>query len=366
MSDIVNIRRRASSLEASPQFDSYSKVIIHVSDESTVTVGDDTGRTLEIDNPFGTQQMAADILARLRGYQYQPYEADGALLDPAAEIGDGVAIGNVYGGIYRRGTSFSRLMASSISAPKDEEINHEFKFESPTERKFTREIGDVRATLIVQSDQISAKVSQRQDSQSFGWELLSDHWSVKSNGREVFRVDDSGGTFAGEVVAQSGRIGGFTISASAIYNNISQFGGSQSSGVYIGTNGIQLGQGFKVDASGHMECSNATVRGTIRAGDIQYGGSNGYFNGGGISGGSIGTGQLSNYVVGGVGGGVGYNKATNSGSGSYPGYFQASTIVVPHRLSASSQFYFQSTPVGWVTKTITPGTTYTIKYLGSY
>ena len=66
MSDIVNIRRRASSLEASPQFDSYSKVIIHVSDESTVTVGNDTGRTLEIDNPVGTQQMAADILARLK------------------------------------------------------------------------------------------------------------------------------------------------------------------------------------------------------------------------------------------------------------------------------------------------------------
>lgn len=355
MSDIVNIRRRASSLEASPQFDSYSKVIIHVSDESTVTVGDDTGRTLEIDNPWGTQQMAADILARLRGYQYQPYEADGALLDPAAEIGDGVAVGNVYGGIYRRGTSFSRLMASSISAPKDEEINHEFKFESPSERRFTREIGDVRATLLVQSDQISAKVSQRQDSQSFGWELLSDHWSVKSNGREVFRVDDTGGTFAGEVVAQSGRIGGFTISASAIYNNISQFGGSQSSGVYIGTNGIQLGQGFKVDASGHMECNNATVRGTIRAGDIQYGGSNGYFNGGGISGGSIGTGQLSNYVVGGVGGGVGYNYATTAGTGTYPSYFTCGYLRVTSAISMGGAAY---TPK---TATITG---HTIHYLG--
>ena len=359
MSDIVNIRRRASSLEASPQFDSYSKVIIHVSDESTVTVGDDTGRTLEIDNPFGTQQMAADILARLRGYQYQPYEADGALLDPAAEIGDGVAVGNIYGGIYRRGTSFSRLMASSISAPKDEEINHEFKFESPTERKFTREIGDVRATLLVQSDQISAKVSQRQDSQSFGWELLSDHWSVKSNGREVFRVDDTGGSFAGEVVAQSGRIGGFTISASAIYNNISQFGGNQSTGVYIGTNGIQLGQNFKVDSGGNVNATNMTLSGTLRIGgnlitaaQLQSGAMSAYNNG--------------SYWSGGSGYGYSYHNATTQGSSSYPGYFQASTIVVPYRLSASSQFYFQSTPVGWVTKTITPGTTYTLRYLGSY
>lgn len=320
MSDIVNIRRRASSLDASPQFDSYSKVIIHVSDESTVTVGDDTGRTLEIDNPFGTQQMAADILARLRGYQYQPYEADGALLDPAAEIGDGVAVGNIYGGIYRRGTSFSRLMASSISAPKDEEINHEFKFESPTERKFTREIGDVRATLLVQSDQISAKVSQRQDSQSFGWELLSDHWSVKSNGREVFRVDDTGGTFAGEVVAQSGRIGGFTISASAIYNNISQFGGNQSTGVYIGTNGIQLGQNFKVDPSGNVNATNMTLSGTLRIGgnlitaaQLQSGAMSAYNNG--------------SYWSGGSGYGYNYNKATTYGTSSYPSFFRCGTLT---------------------------------------
>ena len=259
MSDIVNIRRRASSLDASPQFDSYSKVIIHVSDESTVTVGNDTGRTLEIDNPFGTQQMAADILARLRGYQYQPYEADGALLDPAAEIGDGVAVGNVYGGIYRRGTSFSRLMASNISAPKDEEINHEFKFESPTERKFKREVGDVKATLLIQSNLIAAKVDNRQDNQSFGWELLQDNWSVVSKGNEVFRVDESGGTFAGNVAAASGTIGGFTISATAIYNNLSAFGGSQTDGVYIGTDGIQLGQKFRVDTSGNAKATRLEV-----------------------------------------------------------------------------------------------------------
>jgi hypothetical protein len=171
-------------------------------------------------------------------------------------------------------------------------------------------------------------VSKTGNSESFGWELLSDHWSVLSNGQEVFRIDENGGTFTGQVVASSGKIGGFTISASSIYNNLSKFGGTQSSGVYIGTDGIQLGQGFKVDSSGHMECNNATVKGTIRAGDIQYGGTNGYFNGGGISGGSIGTGQLSDYVVGGVGGGVGYNNATVYGTGTYPTHFTCGRINV--------------------------------------
>jgi hypothetical protein len=355
MSEIVNIRRRARNLDDSPQFDSYSKVIIHIGEDSQITVGTDTGRTLEIDNPFGTRQMAEDILAKLQGYQYQPYEADGALLDPAAEIGDAVTVGNVYGGLYRRNTSFGRMMASDIAAPQDEEINHEFAFQSPTERKFSRELGDVRADLRVQSDEISAKVSATSIGQSFGWELLSDHWSVLANGQEIFRVDENGGTFTGKVVAASGRIGGFTISASAIYNNISEFNGTQSSGVYIGTNGIQLGQGFKVDASGHMTCQNATVQGTIRAGDIQYGGNNGYFNGSGISGGTVGTGQLSGYVVGGVGGGYSYNNATKYGTTQYPSNFTVGYLRITSGISFGGAVF---TPQ---TKTI-GGTT--IHYLG--
>ena len=323
---IVNLLKRSDSLESSPQFTGYSKVIIHIDDESQVSAGDDTGRTLEIDNPFGTQQMANDILSRLQGYQYQPYTASGAMLDPAAEIGDGLSVGNIYGGIFQREVSFSRLMKANVSAPEDKEINHEFKFEDPVERRFSRAVGDVRASLIVQSNEIAAKVSQESNNESFGWSLLSDHWSVMANGQEVFRIDQNGGTFTGEVVASSGRIGGFTISASAIYNNISEFGGTQSSGVYIGTDGIQLGQGFKVDATGHLECNNATVSGTIRAGDIQYGGSNGYLNGNGIKAYTIDTPQLSSYVVGGVGGGVGYNKATNEYGGSYPTYFRANVV----------------------------------------
>ena len=146
----VNVMKRATSLDASPPFGGYSKVIIHISDESSITVGTDTGRTLEITNPFGTQQMAESILSKLQRYNYQPYEATGALLDPAAEIGDAVTVGSVYGGIYQRSTNFSRLMASNIAAPMDEEIDHEFAFVSPQERKFSREIGDMQSTLRLQ------------------------------------------------------------------------------------------------------------------------------------------------------------------------------------------------------------------------
>ena len=169
MSDVISVARRVTSVDVSPQFDNYSKVIIHVSDETAYEVGNDTGRTLEIDNPFGTQQMAEDILASLTGYQYQPYDAQGALLDPAAEIGDAVNMRGAYGGIYTRERTFGRLMKADVSAPHDEEINHEYQYESPERREFSRAIGEVKASLIIANDRIDATVAQTGGTaQSFG------------------------------------------------------------------------------------------------------------------------------------------------------------------------------------------------------
>lgn len=163
MSDVINLGTRVSDLDVSPQFDTYSRVIIHIDDDTQVSAGDDSGRVLEIDNPLGTQAIANEMLAKLRGFRYQPYQADGAMLDPAAEIGDAVNTPSVYGGIYTRSRTFGRLMKADVSAPCDEEINHEYDFESPQERKYKREMGDVRASLIIQSNMIQAEVIARQN-----------------------------------------------------------------------------------------------------------------------------------------------------------------------------------------------------------
>lgn len=275
MSDIVALARRVSQVDVSPQFDNYSKVVIRVSDDTTYVAGNDTGRTLEIDNPFGTQAMANNMLASLTGYQYQPYEAQGALLDPAAEIGDAVNMRGAYGGIYTRERTFGRLMKADVSAPHDEEINHEYQYESPEERKFTRQINDVKASLIIANDNVEAKVSQKspEGQTSFSWKLLSDSHKWYANGQEVMSISASGLTVKGNVQATTGKIGGFNISASAIWNNISSFGGTQSSGVYIGTNGIQLGQAFKVTSSGAVTATNISANNMTLTGTLNIGGS---------------------------------------------------------------------------------------------
>ena len=124
MADVISLGQRVSSVDVSPQFQPYSKVIIHIDDDTVVEVGDNTGRVLEFDNPFGSKEMAQNILNKLRGFQYQPYQADGALLDPAAEIGDAISTATSYGGMYTRSRKFGRLMKADVSAPHDQSVHH--------------------------------------------------------------------------------------------------------------------------------------------------------------------------------------------------------------------------------------------------
>ena len=304
----VNILKRAQNMEISEQFDGYAGVRIYVgtNDDGENVVyesGNTDGRTLEIKNPFGTQEMADNILADIRGYQYQPLSADNALLNPAAEMGDGVTVNGVYSGIFVRATQFGRLMASDISAPTDEEIEHEFAVESPSERQYTRFVQQTRAmlkitnlaieaevsartaadtainaTLSVQATQIAAKVSKQSPSgqTSFGWNLTDTSWTVFSGSTSnvILKATSSGLEVKGKITATSGTIGGFTIGSTSIYSNgMSSMSSTQTTGVHVGTDGIKLGQNFKVWTNGNVEANNMTLTGTLNVGGAYIGAS---------------------------------------------------------------------------------------------
>ena len=123
LSDAVNILRSMESFDKAEQFDGFSRVVIIVSDEIEYSSGNDTGRTLTLNCPWGTQEIADNILQSIKGFQYQPMTANGALVDPSAEIGDGISANGVYSGIYSIGVKFNSNLPSDISAPSDEEID---------------------------------------------------------------------------------------------------------------------------------------------------------------------------------------------------------------------------------------------------
>ena len=73
--DKTFLGRRMMDFTSSPAFQAYSRVTLWVDDNNCYTAGDDTGRTLEADCPWATQEICNAVLARVKGYQYIPYTA---------------------------------------------------------------------------------------------------------------------------------------------------------------------------------------------------------------------------------------------------------------------------------------------------
>lgn len=237
MSDVISVGLKVRSFESAAKFDGYTKVTILVADDLQYTAGDGAGRELVVTCPWGSQEMADNILAQIQDYQYQPYTARGAYLDPAAELGDYMSVNGLIGGIFAQDISFGRSVVSDVSAPSDEEIDHEYPYVPSSERKITRQYKEVKATLLVQADLISAEVIKREsdvkelsaaiavqsdlisakvskrggDSASFGWDLTDSSWVLSANGSEVLKATKDGISITGELNATSGNIGGCSI-----------------------------------------------------------------------------------------------------------------------------------------------------------
>lgn len=158
----VPVGKKVQYLDVSPQFQAYSGVEIIVSDDTAYFAGNRTGRVLQIENAWGTQAQANAILADLTrtGFQYQPYTAQNAILNPAAELGDAVTVNGTYSGIYKMSRNFSSLMDADIEAPQDEEIDHEYPYEPKQDRIFKREIAEATAQIGITQDQITAEVTR--------------------------------------------------------------------------------------------------------------------------------------------------------------------------------------------------------------
>lgn len=279
------------TLDASPEFQPVSQIILIVDENTTYTAGNTTGRTLTAECPWGTQAMANAMLARLNGYIYRPYDATDALLNPAMELGDAVNVGeDIFGGIYKRGINFNGLLTAEISAPQDEELDHEYPWASPEQRQIDRNYKVVNdlieanySELSVQASQISASVTQvsnnvtaldnsklnaKQTSNTMSWSLDANGFYINNaktanSSSFKFKVDSSGASVNGTIVATAGSIGGFTIKNGYLTTNTSRtsHSGTQS-GILLNASGLSMGDGnkrtFYVSNTGYLTATSGT------------------------------------------------------------------------------------------------------------
>lgn len=154
MSDSVFVGQNVSDLDIGEKPARISRVNILVDSEHQYTAGDDTGRTLEKTVPWGTQAMADAILAAVKDYDYQPFTGTDALLDPAAEIGDGITVGGVYSVLVQKDIAFGKLTTTDIAAPGTDEIDDEYPYISRAQRQEQRQLAITRSMISKTSEQI--------------------------------------------------------------------------------------------------------------------------------------------------------------------------------------------------------------------
>lgn len=318
MAEAFNLLKRVRSLEVSPELSGYSGVRIYAGQDDEGNnieyfAGNETGKVLEITNDWGTQAQADAIGRKILGYRYQPYTAIGSQIDPSVELGDAVTVLDTYGGVFSRRSTYGKHVTSDVAAPFYDEIEHEFQIQSPTNRQYDRFTRQMRVSLSITNSKILAEVAERKsaveeltaqlqiqagliaakvsktggDASSFGWELTDSDWTIKANSREILKATKSGLEVYGKIEATSGKIGGFDILSNYLSYNNQAWGGTNSTGIYLGPSGFQLGKYFKVDSAGNLTARSGTFTGSVNAGNIRYGGDYGTFSGDGISSGSI-------------------------------------------------------------------------------
>lgn len=283
MSDKVFLGTRMAQLDTSPALAPVSKVILAVDSENAYIAGDDTGRTIEVTCPYGTQEMANNILSALSSYTYTPAMAQDAILDPAAEIGDGLTMGGVYTVLAQSTLTFDGLMTSDAGAPGQAEQESEYKYQSPVIADINWQLAETRSLISKTSEEILLQVENE-------LEGLSSSFSVQL------------GQIQSQVTGLDGQVSSITQKVDNITLSVSN--GSTSSSISLSVDGVVVSsQNIQMNglvtftglANGTTTIDGACIKtGTIEASRIDT--DSLYVNAANITG-SLTIGQLPNTVA---------------------------------------------------------------------
>ena len=230
MSDKVYLGQNVSDLDYDEKLSRISRVNLSVDSDHIYTSGDDTGRTLEASCPWGSQAMADSILAKVSGIDYQPYEASDALLDQAAEIGDGITLGGVYSVLAQSSISLDKQCAANISAPYNDEIDDEYPYKTPEQRKSERQLAYARSLITKTSEEIRLEVSNELNdlSSTIDVKLGSITSTVQGIDGRVTTVEQTASGLTSTVQGLNGQISTLKQTDSSLQSQITSVNGSIS------------------------------------------------------------------------------------------------------------------------------------------
>lgn len=247
---------KCESLDYS-QLTPITRVNLVLDNDTMYTAGDDTGRTLEVECLWATQAMCNSILAQVGNKSYTAFTASQALLDPAAELGDSVTVGGVYGIIGNMNTTLDALCPSEISAPGGDEIDDEYPYKSASDRQMQRELAKIRSSITKTAEDITLRVE----------EVEGDYTELKVTLDGVTITDSTGTT----------KIKGSSIETSTLYVDAAHINGTLSASQINLTGAITWGD-LANDAQTKVTTAQTTANNAANAASTAQSKANSAYN----------------------------------------------------------------------------------------
>ena len=190
MSDFY-VGNKATSFSEFPEYKEYTRVSLYYDSETLkATVGNDTGREMVLVSPFlpistsECETLAQNILNELSGFNYQPFKATGAELDPSADLGDTLTVGGIESFIGQLDTTFNQAFISDINTPSGDDIEHEYPYISQEQRKVEREIATTRSMITTTANEIRLEVSNELNDLSSSIDVKLDGITLETIGAD--------------------------------------------------------------------------------------------------------------------------------------------------------------------------------------
>lgn len=246
-------------------------------DTAVYRAGTDAGVVLACACSYATQALADEVLERLRGTVYKPYQCERRHIDPAAEPGDTVPVSGQGCTLYNLTESLSKAYCADLEAPQEHgELEQEYPYLT-TEQRITKRLqSTIKATSEIRKTQeeitatvtaistaldadyakkeyVSSKISQTAEEikisvqrqvEAIGDEL-DDSYTKKTEVRSVFAMSSEA------VTIDTGRL---TFNANSIVINSTNF---------------KLDENGNIIASGTFKSTNNGYTAELSAGSFQ-------------------------------------------------------------------------------------------------
>ena len=239
-----------SNLDTSSPFAPVTGVTLVVDESATegFVAGDDSGYMLTAICPWATQEIAEACLQQVRGYVYKPMTLTDTSADPALELGDEMTSEDIEWPLCSMDFDFGKIWYADLSAPADQEVDHEYPYKSSAERKISaikklatdasvkvdKQAGEIE--LCVKKNGVISSINASEEGVKIAAALIQLLGDVSVGEDGKVRISD-GAVTAEKLRVDSlesivAKIGGFNISSDGLENEYIEIKNSEE-GAYV-------------------------------------------------------------------------------------------------------------------------------------